>query len=78
MNVAILSDIHANFDALSAAAAELALRRPDRIYHLGDLVGYNAQPEECIRWAMANATAAPLWENPDRKKCPPDSRPASS
>jgi diadenosine tetraphosphatase ApaH/serine/threonine PP2A family protein phosphatase len=55
LNVAILSDIHANFDALSAVAAELARRRPDRIYHLGDLVGYNAQPEECVRWAMANA-----------------------
>jgi predicted phosphodiesterase len=57
LNVAILADIHANFDALSAVAAELAFRRPDRIYHLGDLVGYNAQPEECIRWAMANTTA---------------------
>jgi len=57
LNVAILSDIHANFDALSAVAAELARRRPDRIYHLGDLAGYNAQPEECVRWAMANAAA---------------------
>ena len=57
MNVAILSDIHANFDALSAVGAELARRPPDRIYHLGDLVGYNAQPEECVRWAMANAAA---------------------
>lgn len=57
MNVAILSDIHSNIDALTAVGAELARHRPDRIYHLGDLVGYNAQPEECIRWAMANATA---------------------
>jgi predicted phosphodiesterase len=57
LNVAILSDIHSNFDALSAVAAELARRRPDRIYHLGDLAGYNAQPEECVRWAMANAPA---------------------
>ncbi len=57
MNVAILSDIHANFDALSAVAAELARRGPDRVYHLGDLVGYNAQPEECVRWAMENASA---------------------
>jgi diadenosine tetraphosphatase ApaH/serine/threonine PP2A family protein phosphatase len=57
LNVAILSDIHANFDALSAVGAELTRHRPERIYHLGDLVGYNAQPEECIRWAMANASA---------------------
>jgi diadenosine tetraphosphatase ApaH/serine/threonine PP2A family protein phosphatase len=57
LNVAILSDIHANFDALTAVAAELTRRRPDRIFHLGDLAGYNAQPEECIRWAMSNAAA---------------------
>jgi predicted phosphodiesterase len=57
LNIAILSDIHANFDALSAVAAELARRKPDRIYHLGDLAGYNAQPEECVRWAMENAAA---------------------
>jgi diadenosine tetraphosphatase ApaH/serine/threonine PP2A family protein phosphatase len=55
LNVAILSDIHANFDALSAVEAALTRLRPDRIHHLGDLAGYNAQPEECIRWAMANA-----------------------
>jgi diadenosine tetraphosphatase ApaH/serine/threonine PP2A family protein phosphatase len=57
LNVAILSDIHANFDALTAVAEELARRRPDRIYHLGDLAGYNAQPDECVRWTMANAAA---------------------
>jgi predicted phosphodiesterase len=68
LNVAILSDIHANFDALSAVAAEFARRRPDRIYHLGDLAGYNAQPEECIRWAMAN-TAAGVSGNHDAVTC---------
>lgn len=68
MNVAILSDIHANFDALSAVAAEIARRRPNRVYHLGDLAGYNAQPEECIRWAMAN-TAAGVSGNHDAVAC---------
>ena len=68
MNVAILSDIHANFDALSAVAAELARRRPERIYHLGDLAGYNAEPETCIRWAMAN-TAGGVSGNHDAVAC---------
>jgi diadenosine tetraphosphatase ApaH/serine/threonine PP2A family protein phosphatase len=68
LNVAILSDIHANFDALSAVGAELTRRRPDRIYHLGDLAGYNAQPEECIRWAMVN-TAAGVSGNHDAVAC---------
>ena len=68
MNVAILSDIHANFDALSAVGAELARHRPERIYHLGDLVGYNAQPEECVRWAMAD-TAGGISGNHDAVAC---------
>jgi predicted phosphodiesterase len=68
LNVAILSDIHANFDALSAVGEELTRRGPDRVYHLGDLAGYNAQPEECIRWAIAN-TAAGVSGNHDAVAC---------
>ncbi len=55
MKFAVLSDIHANGDALAAVERELAARRPDRVYHLGDLVGYNAEPERCVRWAMDHA-----------------------
>jgi len=55
VKVAVLSDIHANGDALAAVDRELARIRPDRVYHLGDLVGYNAEPEGCVRWAMGNA-----------------------
>jgi len=55
LKVAFLSDIHANGDALAAVTRELARIRPDRVYHLGDLVGYNAEPEVCVRWAMDNA-----------------------
>ena len=68
MNVAILSDIHANFDALSAVASELSRLRPDRTYHLGDLTGYNAQPEECVHWAMAH-TAGGISGNHDAVAC---------
>jgi len=56
LKVAVLSDIHANGDALAAVGRELARIRPDRVYHLGDLVGYNAEPEACVRWAMENAS----------------------
>ena len=68
MNVAILADIHGNFDALSVVGAELTRRRPDRVYHLGDLAGYNAQPEECVRWAMAH-TAGGISGNHDAVAC---------
>jgi predicted phosphodiesterase len=50
--LAILSDIHGNADALAAAARELRALAPDRVLHLGDLAGYNAEPSPCVRWAL--------------------------
>ncbi len=50
-----MSDIHSNAEALDAVAREIARRRLDRVVHLGDLVGYNAEPERCVAWAVENA-----------------------
>src|SRR5689334_22252196 len=44
----IVSDIHGNLEALSAAAAFLADRGATRILCLGDLVRYNADPDACV------------------------------
>ena len=60
MRIAVLSDIHSNGDALDAVARRLDRARPDRVIHLGDLVGYNAEPEKCVRWAMANCSGGIL------------------
>lgn len=49
MKIALFSDIHANLPALSAALADMERRRPDAIYCLGDLVGYNIWPNEVVR-----------------------------
>jgi predicted phosphodiesterase len=68
LKVAVLSDIHANGDALAAVVRELSRIRPDRVYHLGDLVGYNAEPEACVRWAMEN-TAGGVSGNHDAVAC---------
>jgi putative phosphoesterase len=46
MRLAIISDIHANLPALEAVLADVAGRRPDAVYCLGDLVGYGASPNE--------------------------------
>ncbi|MGA8179025.1 MAG: metallophosphoesterase family protein [Desulfobacterales bacterium] len=50
MRVAVLSDIHANIDAFQAVIGDFK-RGIDRILNLGDLVGYNASPNECVELA---------------------------
>lgn len=46
---AILSDIHANLEALEAVLADLRPHKVDRILCLGDIVGYGPNPRECLR-----------------------------
>jgi len=48
MKIALFSDIHANLPALEAFFADLEIRKPDAVYCLGDLVGYNIWPNEVI------------------------------
>ena len=49
MLYAIISDIHANYDALQAVLKEVDDLSPDQIICLGDIVGYGAQPAECVQ-----------------------------
>jgi len=48
MKIALFSDIHANLPALEAFFSDVDSRKPDAIYCLGDLVGYNVWPNEVI------------------------------
>ncbi len=48
MKYAILADVHANLEALQAVSAEVKKAKPDRVIHLGDIVGYGASPVECV------------------------------
>ncbi len=50
MRIAVLSDIHSNIEAFQAVIHDLE-HRSDRILNLGDLVGYNASPNECVNLA---------------------------
>ncbi len=48
MKYAIISDIHSNLEALEGVLQEIDERGAERIVCLGDVVGYNANPNECI------------------------------
>lgn len=47
MNIAIVSDIHANLEALKSTIKAIEDIGVDSIVCLGDIVGYGAQPNEC-------------------------------
>lgn len=48
MRFAIFSDIHANLEALEAMLADANENRCTNFVCLGDVVGYNANPHECV------------------------------
>jgi predicted phosphodiesterase len=49
MRLAILSDVHANREALWEVERTLRDLSVDSILYLGDAVGYNADPDYCVR-----------------------------
>lgn len=53
MRYAILADIHANLEALQVVLDDIKKQNCERIVCLGDLVGYNASPKECIEIVRA-------------------------
>ena len=46
---AVISDIHGNLEALQAVLARIDALGIETIYCLGDVVGYGADPEACLR-----------------------------
>ena len=55
MIFAVISDIHANKEALDAVLAQIDGMGIETIYCLGDLVGYNADPDACVDTVRARA-----------------------
>lgn len=47
MRIGIISDVHANLEALEAVLKDMKEKSPDKIIFLGDVVGYGADPNEC-------------------------------
>jgi diadenosine tetraphosphatase ApaH/serine/threonine PP2A family protein phosphatase len=53
MKIAIISDIHGNLEAFTATLQALVAEKPDVLHCLGDIVGYGANPRECLSAVMA-------------------------
>lgn len=53
MKVAVISDVHGNRHALEAVLADVARENVDAIWCLGDLVGYGADPNDCVTTVLS-------------------------
>jgi predicted phosphodiesterase len=49
MRYAVLSDIHANLEALEAVLTDARAQACEHFVCLGDIVGYSANPSECVK-----------------------------
>jgi predicted phosphodiesterase len=57
---AIISDIHSNLEALTTVIEDIQNRGIKTIYCLGDVVGYAANPKECLDLVIDKTEAAVL------------------
>jgi len=48
LRIAVLSDIHGNLEAFSVAIDYIRKHNIERVVCLGDIVGYGANPQECL------------------------------
>jgi predicted phosphodiesterase len=55
MLVAVMSDIHANRHAFEAVLVSARKIGVDELWCLGDIVGYGAEPDDCVELAALNA-----------------------
>ena len=65
----ILSDIHANVDALDTVLGAAPAATWDRLLVLGDLVGYGAEPNAVIQRVLALDPLATIRGNHDKAAC---------
>jgi putative phosphoesterase len=65
VKIGIISDIHANLEALEVALRRLDSEKVDRIYCLGDIVGYGANPNECVEKVRALCHATVMGNHDD-------------
>ncbi len=54
MRLALLSDIHANLEALTAVFRDIESQKIDQVICLGDVVGYGSDPVACLELVEKN------------------------
>ncbi len=54
MRIGIISDIHSNREALEAVLQDIGLQKVEKVWCLGDIVGYGPDPNECINLVRSN------------------------
>jgi diadenosine tetraphosphatase ApaH/serine/threonine PP2A family protein phosphatase len=64
VRLAFFSDVHANWEALTAVLEDFARQNVERSFFLGDAVGYGADPNPCVK-AICGATKVRLLGNHD-------------
>jgi predicted phosphodiesterase len=69
VRILILSDLHANIDALEAVLAAAPPDTWDRVMVLGDLVGYGAAPNQVVDRIRALDPVAIIRGNHDKAAC---------
>src|SRR5262249_25209311 len=69
MRYLVLTDIHANLEALDACLGDAAARKYDQTLVLGDLVGYGADPNAVIERVRQLAPVAIVRGNHDKVAC---------
>lgn len=69
MRYLILSDIHANIDALDSVLAAAPPAAWDRVVVLGDLVGYGAEPNQVVDRVLALDPLLVIRGNHDKAAC---------
>jgi predicted phosphodiesterase len=60
MRIGVISDVHANLEALEAVLAHLDGEAPDQVVCLGDFVGYGPDPNTCVERLRPRLRAAVL------------------
>ena len=69
---ALISDIHANLEALRAVLADIQAQGVSEIFCLGDIIGYGPNPCECLDLVIENARTTILGNHDQATLFDPD------